>query len=341
MTRTPPYRRLAAAVLALLLTTSAASAVAAPAASAAGVEDRTAVAEARRIENIDPRLPEIQRDAQQPLNATRVNGGGAPLLQHAGLDAVAGAWARSQAQQRTAVPDPALASTLPRGASRSVMGVYVTTHHDAPNAVYNLGPQMMQIWVHDPEITDIGVGIAVEHGPGGTNRYTVVVIGAVYPHSTARPGELPLYRFYRPDSGTHFYTTSVAERDAVAGGEVAGEFWFEGPVGYVLDPRTAPAGTRELARFYQPTRYGAGTHFYTSSRAERDTVLATLPQYRLDGTAAMVHPAAGTGLVAMHRFFRPGTGTHFYTTSAAEVAQVKREPAFTYEGIAFYLRAAT
>ena len=338
MTRTQLTGRLAAAVLAVLLATAAApTAVATDAATDAPAQTAAA---ARTVESIDPRSPDIQYALPVYLNAVRVNYGYEPVRQNAGLDAVADAWARRQAQERTAVVDPALASTLPRGATQSAMGVYVTTHSDDTNAVYELGPQLAQLWSSEPWTTDVGVGIAVERGPGGTNRYTMVLIAAAYPHSTARAGELTLYRFYRPDSGTHFYTTSAAERDKLAGGDEAGGYWYEGPVGYVLKPGTAPAGTRELTRFYRPAPYFAGTHFYTSTQSERDRVL-TMPQYRIDGVAAAVHTRAGTGLVPMYRFFRPGTGTHFYTTSAAEVAQVKLVPEYQFEGVAFYVRPAS
>jgi hypothetical protein len=338
MTRTHLPGRLVAAAITVLLATVAVPAAAAATSASTGASIRTAAA--RAVETVDPRSPAIQDNLQQPLNAVRVNSGGEPVRQNAALDVVAGAWARQQAEQRTAVPDPALASTLPRSATRSAMGVYVTTHHDDANAAYALAPQLSQLWSHEPWTTDVGVGIAVERGPGGTNRYTVVLIAAGYPHSTARPGELTLYRFYRPDSGTHFYTTSAAERDKLAGMHEAGGYWYEGPVGFVLKPSTAPAGTRELTRFYRPAPWFTGTHFYTSSQSERDRVL-TLPQYRLDGVAAAVHTRAGAGLVPMYRFFRPGTGTHFYTTSAAEVERVKLVPEYQFEGVAFYVRPAS
>lgn len=336
MTRTHLTARLAAAALAVLLTAAAAPAVATP----AGAPDAVAAAAVHPVEAVDVRSLDVQSSLQQPLNAVRVHAGHEPVRQSAALDAVAAAWARQQAQQRTAEPDPGLASTVPRGATTAVMGVYVTTHSDDSNAAYALAPQLTPLWVDEPGITDVGVGMAVERGPGGTNRYTLVLVAAGYPHSTAGPGELTLYRFYRPDLGTHFYTTSAAERDKLAGQDEAGPYWYEGPVGYVLAPGTAPAGTRDLTRFYRPAPWAAGTHFYTSTPSERDRVL-TMPQYRLDGVAAAVYTGAGAGRVPMHRFFRSGTGTHFYTTSAAEVERVKRIPEYQYEGVAFYLRPAS
>lgn len=336
MTRPHLPARLAAAALAALLTTAAVPAAAAGTATPPPTADAAA---ARVVENVDVRTPSIQDMLQQPLGAVRVNGGGVPVRQNVALDAVAGTWALQQAQQRTSVPDPALASSLPRGANRSEMGVYVTTSSVDSHAAYQLGPQMSELW-RQPWVTDVGVGIAVERGPGGTNRYTIVLVAAAYPHSTARAGELTLYRFYRPDSGTHFYTTSAAERDRIAGMNEAGGYWYEGPVGFVLKPAGAPAGTQELTRFYRPAPYFTGTHFYTSTRSERDRVL-TMPEYRLDGIAAAVHTRAGAGLVPMYRFFRPGTGTHFYTTSATEVERVKQVPEYEFEGVAFYVRPAS
>lgn len=84
-----------------------------------------------------------------------------------------------------------------------------------------------------------------------------------------------------------------------------------------------------------------GAHFYTTSTTERDTVRATLPQFRFEGQAFSAHGSADVGLSPVHRFFNAATGVHFYTISADEKAYVEsRLPCFRYEGVAYHASEA-
>jgi uncharacterized protein (DUF1800 family) len=58
---------------------------------------------------------------------------------------------------------------------------------------------------------------------------------------------------------------------------------------------------------------------------------------------AFLNSTDDAGLVAVCRFYgTPGKGpnSHFYTADAAECALVKKDPGWTYEGIAFYIKPA-
>ncbi|MCB4824163.1 hypothetical protein, partial [Roseicella aerolata] len=50
---------------------------------------------------------------------------------------------------------------------------------------------------------------------------------------------------------------------------------------------SAEAGQMSLFRFYNPT---TGAHFYTTSVAERDSVMANLPMFNYEGIAFYVDP---------------------------------------------------
>ena len=88
---------------------------------------------------------------------------------------------------------------------------------------------------------------------------------------------------------------------------------------YGARPTTGPTGgatvdAGDIFRFYD-TR--TGTHFFTASAQERDTILATLPNYRFEGNSFdQVDDARGE--IEVFRFFNTSNGTHFYTASAAE-----------------------
>jgi len=95
----------------------------------------------------------------------------------------------------------------------------------------------------------------------------------------------PLFRFYNKKLSSHFYTASTAERDNVIS-KLGATYSYDGPA-YSISTTDA-ASAMPVYRFYNLKN---GDHFYTSSAAERDSVLATLGStYRLEGTAFWVAP---------------------------------------------------
>ena len=139
----------------------------------------------------------------------------------------------------------------------------------------------------------------------------------------------PVFRFYNTQTGTHFYTINVAERDFVL--VRYPQFAYEGPAYYAYP--TSQAGQLPVYRFYN-TR--TGTHFYTQSEAEKNFVLVTYPVFAFEGPAYYAPASAGGGSVPLFRFFNQNTGAHFFTTNAAERDMVlQRWPFFAYEGTAY------
>ena len=142
----------------------------------------------------------------------------------------------------------------------------------------------------------------------------------------------PVYRFYNPGAGTHFFTSSAAERDHVIA-TWPGVFTYEGPA-YSVNPHN---NKQPLYRFYKPS---SSSHFYTASTAERDHVLATWPHiYQYDGPTYTVTPSAETAKLPVYRFYNVRNGSHFYTASATERDHVIATwpGIYSYEGPAFWL----
>ncbi len=78
-------------------------------------------------------------------------------------------------------------------------------------------------------------------------------------------------------------------------------------------------------------------HFYTSSESEKASVLATMPQFSLDGAAFKASNAAGTGLSPVYRFYNTQSGVHFYTVSEDEKAMILASlPQFHLDGVAYF-----
>ena len=95
-----------------------------------------------------------------------------------------------------------------------------------------------------------------------------------------------------------------------------------------------PGGHTPVFRFYNDR---TGAHFYTNSVAERDFVIARLPEFGYEGPRFQAANQPAEGLSPVFRFYNARTGAHFYTISAAERDFViDRLPEFKYEGPTWY-----
>jgi hypothetical protein len=93
--------------------------------------------------------------------------------------------------------------------------------------------------------------------------------------------------------------------------------------------------TDEVYRFFNTK---TGGHFFTISEAERDQVIATNRDYRLEGIALYDFVGdQGASTEEVYRFFNTKTGGHFFTASEAERDQVTAtNQDYRLEGIAVY-----
>ncbi|ALN75649.1 hypothetical protein [Aureimonas sp. AU20] len=91
-----------------------------------------------------------------------------------------------------------------------------------------------------------------------------------------------VFRFFNRDTGAHFYTTNAAERDQVI--RTLSNFNYEG-VAYKAYTSSENGAHEELYRFFNKQ---TGAHFYTTSEAERDSIVANLPNYSFEGVAYYV-----------------------------------------------------
>ena len=148
--------------------------------------------------------------------------------------------------------------------------------------------------------------------------------------SIVKPGETnpdgrEMYRLYNPNSGEHFYTANVSERDNL----VRVGWVYEG-VGW-----TAPATSKTpVYRLYSGT-----DHHYTTDVSERDMLVRA--GWKSEGIGWYSDDARGTPL---YRQFNPNvnpsaprnnSGSHNYTTSKAEHDRLVAI-GWKGEGIAWY-----
>jgi hypothetical protein len=147
-----------------------------------------------------------------------------------------------------------------------------------------------------------------------------------------RDGLAPVFRFYNPSVGAHFYTASEPERDMVLL-RWSSTYSYEG-VAYWVNQTTNRSA---LYRFYNMR---TGSHFYTASTQERDKVIAEWSAtYSYDGESYRVESQASDGALAVYRFYNVQNGSHFYTASEQERDTVvaRWSNTYQYEGPAFWV----
>ncbi len=114
----------------------------------------------------------------------------------------------------------------------------------------------------------------------------------------------------------------------------AATYAYEG-VAYSINTAN-PANSAPLYRFFNKAN---GSHFYTPSVAERDTVIAQWSAtYAYEGPAYNVSLTSG-GCAPMYRFYNKANGSHFYTVSTEERDSVISALAhlYTYEGVTYFV----
>ncbi len=100
-----------------------------------------------------------------------------------------------------------------------------------------------------------------------------------YDKPTTSPSSEAVFRFFDTADGTHFYTASTHERDALVGTPSSG-MTYEGIAFY---EHAAPqVGDSAVYRFFDSAH---GTHLFTQSASERASILATRPDLVSEGIA--------------------------------------------------------
>ena len=145
-----------------------------------------------------------------------------------------------------------------------------------------------------------------------------------------------VYRFFDSNYGTHFFTASTSELTTIEA--TRPDLVYEGVGLQSISPAANDPNASPIYRFFD-TNYG--THFFTASASERDTVIATRPDLTFEGTGFLEHNAQQVGDTPVYRFFDTTYGTHFYTADAGERATIlATRPDLVDEGAGFYAPTA-
>ncbi|MCF7838266.1 MAG: pre-peptidase C-terminal domain-containing protein, partial [Candidatus Marinimicrobia bacterium] len=166
---------------------------------------------------------------------------------------------------------------------------------------------------------------------------TTTVPGASYWATYTIGLTSPIFRFYSPVSGSHFYTRNQAERDHLIA-NLSHAWNYEGTAWHAF--ATQAANTTPIYRFYSPL---SGSHFYTRNEAEKDHIIANLSHaWNYEGISWYAYATQAANTVPVYRFYSPVSGSHFYTRNQAERDHIiaNLSHAWSYEGISYYAFAA-
>ena len=197
------------------------------------------------------------------------------------------------------------------------------------NATINDGELLLDYAEDGSGIARITVSATDLQGDTVEDRF-IVAIEDIEPDLS--PEGSTVYRFLNSDTGVHLYTSSEVERDAIL--ETLPNYVSEGSAYVSVDPFT---GSPEPEQVYRFLNSDTGTHLYTVSEIERESVEQNLPNFSLETESFFAFAEEQPGTIPVYRFFNTDTGAHFYTPSVAERDVVEETlPNYQSEGIAYY-----
>ena len=145
----------------------------------------------------------------------------------------------------------------------------------------------------------------------------------------------PMHRLYNPNSGEHFYTADVKEKEALV---TLG--WQDEGYGWVAAKTPSDDATKAAKAVYRLYNPNAGDHHYTMNENEVKTLVAYGWKDEGTGWYSTVAKGANKGAndIEVYRQYNPfanGAGSHNYTTDKAENDYLV-SLGWTPEGTAWY-----
>lgn len=143
----------------------------------------------------------------------------------------------------------------------------------------------------------------------------------------------PVYRFWSDAYRGHFYTVSASERDLIIATYPSNVWSYEGAV--FNSYAGADINRLPVYRFWSDTYKH---HFFTISEAEKNNVIANMPEWSYEGIAYYAYSGSQPSSTPLYRFWSDTYRGHFYTSSESEKNSVIANlPEWSFEGTAYYL----
>ena len=178
-------------------------------------------------------------------------------------------------------------------------------------------------------------------GTGFVERINNVFGSQIVDYFAANSVEAPMvHRFFRTDTGSHFYTASLVEKQIVI--DNLPHYSYEG-ISYQAASNSEAAdpvsGAKPVYRFFNQS---TGVHLYTISEVEKDYIIDNHSNYTFENVAYHAFDTPQEDTVELYRFYQTEEDFHFFTPSVGERDYViDNFPNYELEGnngIAFYVR---
>lgn len=158
----------------------------------------------------------------------------------------------------------------------------------------------------------------------------VTLLFAIVGGASAAAPTTPVYRFWSEDLGTHFFTISNAEADAVML-HMQDLVDFQG-AGWLAYAKQEP-GTRPVYRFRREDRV---RYYYSTEPSPPPTASADGPRWRYEGVAWYAEPVASNAGLGAYQFWNGELDAYFYTVFADEIAEIFAEmPEWQFQFVAW------
>lgn len=149
----------------------------------------------------------------------------------------------------------------------------------------------------------------------------LILLSPLFALSVVAQSKIPLYRYNRDDTKTHYFTTNKNELG-------------EGKNGYVLEGMCcfiSAKKSRNTVPFY---RYANGKDYVYSSSFGKDKI-ELKKTYRLQKKLGYIYTQKTKGTVPLYKYYSYSLKRHFYTVSFSEIG--KHDDYYDLEGIAGYV----
>ncbi|MEM7590515.1 MAG: peroxidase family protein [Cyanobacteria bacterium P01_A01_bin.83] len=147
-----------------------------------------------------------------------------------------------------------------------------------------------------------------------------------------------VHRFFIPSVGSHFYTASEIEKQAVI--DNLPNYVYEGASYQAAS--SSDTGSLTVAKpVYRFFNQNTGVHLYTISEVEKNYVQDNLSNYTFENVAYYAYDTPQENSIELYRFYQSEGDFHFYTPSVAERDYIAENlPQYQLEGdsgIAYYV----
>ncbi|MBO9423063.1 hypothetical protein J7481_26415 [Labrenzia sp. R4_2] len=171
-------------------------------------------------------------------------------------------------------------------------------------------------------------------GGGGNDT----IDGAAGTDTAVFSGARSDYVIFTSTIGTVIVSDAIANRDGKDSLQNVEELSFGGTSIQVdlalVEPSDADNSAYEIYRFFNEV---TGAHFFTTSVAERNSIIENLPDLSFEGNSFDSNATQSNGGSAVFRFFNTLNSTHFYTADANEAQSIRDSLShFRDEGISYY-----